>query len=126
MKKADNFNPGKWLIENKLTNQSKINELLTDPRPVPEDIKKFISDEINNLYDSARENGNKMELFINEKNVEDKNKAAFEKTKKYMPKKERVIFKDKEFGKVELTFAINKRDINDESTIAVSWEEPEF
>jgi hypothetical protein len=26
MKKADNFNPGKWLVENKLTNQSKLNE----------------------------------------------------------------------------------------------------
>jgi hypothetical protein len=27
MKKADNFNPGKWLVENKLTNQSKLNEI---------------------------------------------------------------------------------------------------
>ena len=26
MKKADNFNPGKWLVENKLTNQSRLNE----------------------------------------------------------------------------------------------------
>jgi hypothetical protein len=26
MKKADNFNPGNWLIENKLTNQSRLNE----------------------------------------------------------------------------------------------------
>jgi hypothetical protein len=26
MKKADNFNPGKWLIENKITSQSKLNE----------------------------------------------------------------------------------------------------
>jgi hypothetical protein len=26
MKKADNFNSGKWLIENKITLQSKINE----------------------------------------------------------------------------------------------------
>jgi hypothetical protein len=28
MKKADNFNPGKWLVENKLTTQSRLNELL--------------------------------------------------------------------------------------------------
>jgi hypothetical protein len=26
MKKADNFNPAKWLVENKLTSQSKLNE----------------------------------------------------------------------------------------------------
>ena len=26
MKKADNFNPGKWLVENKITTQSRINE----------------------------------------------------------------------------------------------------
>jgi hypothetical protein len=26
MKKADNFDPGKWLVENKLTNQSCLNE----------------------------------------------------------------------------------------------------
>jgi len=26
MKKADNFNPGKWLVENKLTNQSRLNK----------------------------------------------------------------------------------------------------
>lgn len=26
MKKTDNFNPGKWLVENKLTTQSRLNE----------------------------------------------------------------------------------------------------
>jgi hypothetical protein len=33
MKKADNFNPGKWLVENKLTNQSQLNEMpiIMDP-----------------------------------------------------------------------------------------------
>jgi hypothetical protein len=30
MKKADNFNPGKWLIENKLTNQSRLNEKVNE------------------------------------------------------------------------------------------------
>ncbi len=28
MKKADNFNPGKWLVENKITTQSRLNEAL--------------------------------------------------------------------------------------------------
>jgi len=27
MKQADNFNPGQWLVENKLTNQSQLNEM---------------------------------------------------------------------------------------------------
>jgi hypothetical protein len=33
MKKADNFNPGNWLVENKLTNQSQLNEMpkIMDP-----------------------------------------------------------------------------------------------
>jgi hypothetical protein len=26
MKKSDNFNPGKWLVENKITTQSRLNE----------------------------------------------------------------------------------------------------
>ena len=34
MKQADNFNPGKWLVENKLTNQSKLNEIeVANPLP---------------------------------------------------------------------------------------------
>ena len=33
MKQVDNFNPGKWLVENKLTNQSQLNEMskIIDP-----------------------------------------------------------------------------------------------
>ncbi len=27
MKSADNFNPGKWLVENKITTQSRLNEI---------------------------------------------------------------------------------------------------
>jgi hypothetical protein len=30
MKKADNFNASKWLVENKITTQSRLNEDLTD------------------------------------------------------------------------------------------------
>jgi hypothetical protein len=35
MKQADNFNPGKWLVENKLTSQSQLNEMpkILNPRP---------------------------------------------------------------------------------------------
>jgi hypothetical protein len=41
MKKADNFNPGKWLVENKITFQSRLNEIdredWGDPRNQPDD-----------------------------------------------------------------------------------------
>ena len=30
MKKVDNFNPGKWLVENKITTQSRLNEMSID------------------------------------------------------------------------------------------------
>jgi DUF2075 family protein len=36
MKKADNFSPAKWLVENKLTSQSKLNE------EVSNDVKQFL------------------------------------------------------------------------------------
>jgi hypothetical protein len=47
MKKADNFNPGKWLVENKITFQSRLDEIermpdtdyedFGDPRNQPDD-----------------------------------------------------------------------------------------
>jgi hypothetical protein len=43
MKKADNFNPGQWLVENKLTNQSKINEIKV-VNPVPKvDVRQIFT-----------------------------------------------------------------------------------
>jgi len=55
MKKADKFNPGKWLVENKLTNNSKISEE-NQPTITDEDktflegeIEKFLS---NSLFNS--------------------------------------------------------------------------
>lgn len=39
MKKADNFSPAKWLVENKLTSQSKLNE------EVSNDVKQFLNNE---------------------------------------------------------------------------------
>ena len=38
MKKADNFNPGKWLVENKITFQSRLNEEVSD------DVKNYLND----------------------------------------------------------------------------------
>jgi hypothetical protein len=72
MKKADNFNPGKWLVENKITTQSKLNEgIVTAPlsnflwklNPKVKEwenisstkealsfIKSLTNEELNNLY----------------------------------------------------------------------------
>jgi hypothetical protein len=76
MKKADNFDAGKWLVENKLTTQSKLNEALPSEmikdywsimvENQPEDVinilvgltngdlsfKKFSLDTANDIYDS--------------------------------------------------------------------------
>jgi hypothetical protein len=50
MKKADNFNPGKWLVENKITFQSRLNELL-DSNKIKQLSKKPIENYVvkNNL-----------------------------------------------------------------------------
>ena len=37
MTKADNFDAGKWLVENKMTTQSKLNEEVSD------NVKQFLS-----------------------------------------------------------------------------------
>jgi len=52
MKKADNFNPGKWLVENKITTQSRLNEMsIDDVFKTDELANKEVSDYIskNNL-----------------------------------------------------------------------------
>jgi len=41
MKQADNFNPGKWLVENKLTNQSQLNEMPKIASPGPKIVSYF-------------------------------------------------------------------------------------
>ena len=49
MKKADNFNPGQWLVENKLTNQSKLNEMPIIVNPVLDPLTKIIKSKIKDL-----------------------------------------------------------------------------
>jgi hypothetical protein len=52
MKKVDNFNPGQWLVENKLTNQSKLNEMVVnDPleEPIDRKILRIIKSKIGDL-----------------------------------------------------------------------------
>jgi hypothetical protein len=58
MKKVDNFNPGQWLIENKLTNQSKLIEMKIND-PTTSAIKSYIlqyfkynDDEFESNYDA--------------------------------------------------------------------------
>ena len=41
MKKADNFNASKWLVENKITTQSKLNEVEVPSNLNPITKKKF-------------------------------------------------------------------------------------
>jgi hypothetical protein len=48
MKKVDNFDAGKWLVENKITNQSNLNEdaLSQEKQMVFKDITKMMNQEI--------------------------------------------------------------------------------
>jgi hypothetical protein len=54
MKKADNFNPGKWLVENKLTNQSKLNELTVND-PLKINVQRILANIGMNLEDELAE-----------------------------------------------------------------------
>jgi hypothetical protein len=42
MKQADNFNPGQWLVKNKLTNQSQLNEMPKIGNPNPKSAKQIL------------------------------------------------------------------------------------
>ena len=53
MKKADNFNPSKWLIENKITTQSSLKE----------------NDILNNTYEVSDEAYQRMEDLVNQKDL---------------------------------------------------------
>ena len=53
MKKADNFNPSKWLIENKITTQSSLKE----------------NDILNNTYEVNDEAYQRMEDLVNQKDL---------------------------------------------------------
>ena len=48
MKKADNFNPGTWLVENKITTQSRINENQINNKYVVKD--EELSDKYGDFY----------------------------------------------------------------------------
>ena len=53
MKKADNFNPSKWLVENKITTQSSLKE----------------NDILNNNYEVNDEAYQRMEDLVNQKDL---------------------------------------------------------
>ena len=123
MKKADNFNPGKWLIENKLTNQSQLNEMpiITDPRSVPEDIKTFVLDwGIGLVYEDIDEDdwneGEEMENTIDLDffDYDDEEYEMCKKTIDFIQKRKgKVTFYDEEFKNVTLS-------LNEEG-IVVNW-----
>jgi signal peptidase II len=62
MKQADNFNPGKWLIENKLTNQSQLNEMPKIANPVPDQLTKIIA--LNSLLPNTSQRVNAMMNWV--------------------------------------------------------------
>jgi len=61
MKKADNFNPGKWLVENKVTTQSRLNEVEVPSNLNPITKKKF--DNLLAMAEKAVANKDKETLY---------------------------------------------------------------
>jgi hypothetical protein len=61
MKKADNFNPGKWLVENKITTQSRLNEVEVPSNLNPITKKKF--DNLLAMAEKAVANKDKETLY---------------------------------------------------------------
>jgi hypothetical protein len=57
MKKADNFNPGQWLVENKLTKQSQLNELfIKDPAKLSRDYLFYKYEKLIDVLDPEKIN----------------------------------------------------------------------
>jgi hypothetical protein len=52
MKKADNFDAGKWLVENKITTQSRLNEEYSSERINQRDVETASGDVINHTFDT--------------------------------------------------------------------------
>jgi hypothetical protein len=65
MKKADNFNPGQWLVENKITSQSNLNEdiLSQEKQMVFKDITRIINQELTSS-ESTRDSLVKLKDYI--------------------------------------------------------------
>jgi hypothetical protein len=54
MKKADNFNPAKWLVENKITNQSQLNEnQINEESHSPDKMLELVKMYVDNFYDGG-------------------------------------------------------------------------
>jgi len=72
MTKADNFNPGKWLVENKITTQSRLNEDQINNKYVVKD--EELSDQYGDFYTIDI---NKALDYLSQFNSEDVDAEAF-------------------------------------------------
>jgi len=126
MKPADNFDPGKWLIENKLTNQSKLNEMpvIANPKPIPEDIKEYFL-ELIQIYSDGNDNeyneGQEREVSFEGINFDDwdmdiEDREGFKNARNYLKKNGSTIFKNK----INYTFSADGEDL------IMKWTEPDW
>jgi len=128
MKKADNFNPGQWLIENKLTNQSKLTEMpkIQNPTLPPDDIQEYLLGMIDDFgagNDNEYEPGTEMEFrydgidFGDIDVFDEENINKFKEVRDYLERKGPTILNDK-IG--DLTFSTDGEDI------IMNWVEPDW
>jgi hypothetical protein len=122
MKQADNFNPGNWLVENKLTNQSKLTEMpkIANPTLPPDDIQEYLLGMIDDFgagNDNEYEPGTEMEFRLEGIDFEDEDDDYFFTVRDYLKKKSPIILNDKTG---DLTFSTDGEDI------IMNWVEPDW
>jgi hypothetical protein len=125
MKKADNFNPGQWLIENKLTNQSKLDEIkVLNPVEPPEEIKSYLL-ELIQIYGNGNNNeyneGQKMEvgfegIAYDDWDMEPEQREEFKRARNYLKKN----------GPTTVKYKINYTFSTDGEDITMNWIEPNW
>jgi hypothetical protein len=127
MKQVDNFNPGRWLVENKLTSQSKLGESrIINPKEPHEDVKPFLLDLIQ-FYSRGNDNeyepGTPMTVDFEGINYDDwdmepEDRREFRRVREYLNKKGPVTFKDR----INYTFSTSA----DGQDIIMNWIEPDW
>jgi hypothetical protein len=126
MKPVDKFNPGQWLVENKLTSQSKVDEIRVGNPNLSDDMKEYLSTMIE-VFGDGNDNeypvGQKMEFryegidkadndYYNGDQIEE-----FKNTRDFLEQKGPITFNH---DKIDFTFSSDGEDI------IMNWIEPDW
>lgn len=125
MRPVDKFNPGQWLVENKLTNQSKLYEIKVGNPNLSDDMKEYLLKMIhwfNDGNDNEYPVGKEMEYRIEEINFDDHEfwgpeiKEKFMITRDFLERNGPVTLNDR----IDYTYSADGEDI------VMNWVEPDW